>query len=204
MAAVKGEVMKTCTKTALLALAVSSCTQKSNEMDMQGALDRIRELVAQSSLIAVEAACAENPARAELITASVVLLRRATAGPEMNRMMGGDMNMDQPGVAAGRPAPSSAQTSGQVAIHAASAALFEVLESLSLPTAPSCDQMRPVALAASGALLRRPPERGADEVTRKLDQDMSQTATRLGGLTKGLDGKTPAAVRNLVEGLEKS
>lgn len=198
--------MKTYVKMAALVLMLGACTQQRDVVDMQGMLDKMRLMVAQSSLMAAQAACAEDPARAEMITASVVLLRRATAGPEMSQlhvMMGGDMNMDQAGGAEGGGPPPTKQTPEHVAVHAAAGALFDVLEMLSLPTAPRCEQMRPVALAASGALLRQAPERSPDEATRKLDQDMSQTSGRLAGLTRELGGKTAPELRRLIEDLDK-
>jgi len=123
----------------------------------------------------------------------------------MNKLhaMMGEMNMNSSGGAAGNPAAPSAQMSQHAAIHAAGGSLFALLDSLALPTAPSCTQMQPVAVAASGALLRRPPEHLPDEAARLLDRDMSQAAGRLAGMSKALDENSPPAVRGLVEQLDK-
>ena len=198
--------MNTLRRTSLAATTLlCACSGSHDDITIQSALDKMRLMIAESSLMATQAACADGPARAQLIIASAELLRRATAGPEMNKLhaMMGEMDMSMAGGGKGGPEPPSAQMSQHAAIHVAGGSLFDVLDSLALPTGPTCTQMQPVAVAASGALLRRPPEHITDEAVRLLDRDMSQTAGRLAGMSKSLDQNDLPAVRGLVEQLDK-
>jgi len=100
--------------------------------------------------------------------------------------------------------PSSPEQAMHMAVHTAGGAAFDLLDKVSAPPGLSCTELGPVAVAASGALLRQQHSEGGDEATKKLDKDMDDTAVKLGGEAKqSLGDQVPAVVRALVDDLAK-
>lgn len=190
-----------------LALLLPGCGG-SPQPDMQAAMQKIRVMVKQAVSVAAQAACAEGPARADLVRAAVVSLRRATAGPEMNaihRMMG-QMAADKPG-AAGQDkdqASLSPQQKMHLAIHRAGGDGFDLLDGLTRKPSLTCKQVRPVSLAVAAALLREYRDKHGDAAVRKLDREIRKTEDDLDkAVDRRLDKDTPEAVRALARALQK-
>ena len=117
-------------------LMLAGCSKPPKD-DMQVPLDKIRDMVVQSALITVQAACSEPSARAQLVDGALALLRRATAGPEMMRIhqMMGEMTMDRPGDIPGnsKDQPDSPQQAMHIAVHAAGGDGFNLLDAMTRP-----------------------------------------------------------------------
>lgn len=194
--------------TLCILMGLSGCS-KPPKNDMKASLDKIRAMVAQSALMTAQAACSSPPARGQLIAGALALLRRATAGPEMMRIhqMMGEMTMDKPGdipEKAKDPAPSPQQAM-HIAVHAAGGDGFDVLDAMTRPPGLTCEQVRPVSLAATAALLRQHHEQALTEgVAKTLDTEVDQAAGKLGGAVQAsITDKTPASVRILALALQK-
>jgi len=177
--------------------------------DMKGPLDKIRAMVAQSALMTAQAACSQPPARAQLIDGALALLRRATAGPEMMKIhqMMGEMSMDKPGDVPEKKkdAAPSPQQAMHIAVHSAGGDGFDVLDAMTRPPGLTCEQVRPVSLAATAALLRQHHEQAlAEGVAKTLDTEVDAAAGKLGGAVQAsITDKTPDAVRTLALALQK-
>lgn len=192
-------------------LLLAACGHSSHEADMKASLDKLRAMVTQSALMTAQAACTESPARADIISAAAVMLRRVTAGPEMarlHRMMGGEMKMDESGGMAmsGGKEPESPQQAMHIAVHTASGKVFDLLDALSQPPGFSCADLKPVSLAAGAALLRQQHEEGSnhDEAMKHLIQEMDDTAGKLAGEVRpSINEGTPIPVREAAQALQK-
>jgi hypothetical protein len=177
--------------------------------DMKVQLDRIRALEVQSTLISVEAACAEPADRARLVDGALALLRRATAGREMARIhkMMGNMNMDKPGDIPEKSGatPESPQQAMHTAVHAAGGDEFDLLDAMTRPPGLSCAQLQPVSLAAAAAALRQQHESGATrDMDKILDTEVDRAADKLGDAVQAsITDKTPDVVRKLALALQK-
>lgn len=196
------------TATVCVALLLFGCGKPAKD-DMKAPLDRIRAMVAQAALVTAQAACSQPPARGQLIGGALALLRRATAGPEMMRIhrMMGEMTMDKPGDLAEKksnetPSPQQAM---HIAVHAAGGDGFDVLDAMTRPPGLTCEQLRPLGLAATAALLRQHHEQAlAEGAAKTLDKEVDEAAGKLGGAVRGsLTAKTPASVRTLALALQK-
>lgn len=177
--------------------------------DMQASLGKIRAMVVQAALISVQAACAEPPARGQLIDGALALLRRATAGPEMMRIhqMMGEMPMDKPGAVPGtsKDQPDSPQQAMHIAVHAAGGDGFNLLDAMTSPPGLTCAQARPVSLAASAAQLRQHHEETMTQDAYKiLDKEVDMAAGKLDSTVQAsITDKTPDPVRILALALQK-
>lgn len=180
----------------MLMLTLAACSSAHHDHDkMKAPLDKIRGMVKQSAVLASQAACAEPDTRTELIHASVVLLRRAMGGPEMDKIhkMMGQMSMDQPGKMPEKQANMSAEQQMHIDIHAAGEDTFDFLDALSQKPALTCADVRPVSLAATAALLRESPSQEVDATVKQLDDEVD----------KLLKAKVPDAARTLAQDLKK-
>jgi len=177
--------------------------------DMQAPLDKIRDMVIQSALISVQAACSEPSARTKLVDGALALLRRATAGPEMMRIhqMMGEMTMDQPGDIPGKTKdqPDSPQQAMHAAVHAAGGDGFNLLDAMTRPPGLTCAQVGPVSLAASAAQLREYHEEAMTQDAYKiLDKEVDVAAGKLDSAVQAsITDKTPDSVRILALALQK-
>lgn len=189
-------------------LMLAACSSKAPEDDMKAPLDKIRAMVVQSALISVQAACSDPSTRDKLIDGALVLLRRATSGPEMMRIhqMMGQMNMDKPGAIPekSKDQPEPPQQAMHIAVHNAGGDGFNLLDAMTRPPGLSCIQMRPVSLAATAALLRQHhmqvKEQGAAEV---LDKEVDIAADKLSDAVQAsINDKTPDPVRILALALQ--
>lgn len=163
-------------------ILLSGCKHENNANAMQAPLNSIRVMVKQSALLAVQAACAPQDTRHDMIQASVTLLRRAMGGPEMERihkMMG-----QMPDTASGSM-PKMNGAGGQsdspemklhVAIHNAGEDVFDFLDALGGATAPTCAQVRPAELAAAAAIIREHHSAELDRVLHQLDEENTRLA----------------------------
>lgn len=176
---------------------------------MQAPLDKLRAMVTQSAMVAVQAACSAPAARPHLIGGAAAMLRRATSGPEMARlhkMMGGEMNMDETAGMAmnGDKPPASPQAAMHMSVHAASGKVFDLLDALSQPPGLSCEVLQPVGLVASAAALRQQHGQGEDEATRKLERDMAVASAELdNAVPQSMNDDTPETVRAAALALQK-
>jgi len=189
-------------------LMLAGCSKPPKD-DMQVPLDKIRDMVVQSALITVQAACSEPSARAQLVDGALALLRRATAGPEMMRIhqMMGEMTMDRPGDIPGnsKDQPDSPQQAMHIAVHAAGGDGFNLLDAMTRPPGLTCAQVGPVSLAASAALLREHHEEAMTQDAYKiLDKEVDVAAGKLGSAVQAsITDKTPDPVRILALALQK-
>jgi hypothetical protein len=180
----------------MMLLPLAACGKSHHDHDkMKAPLDKIRGMVKESAVLASQAACAEPGTRTDLIHASVVLLRRAMGGPEMDKIhkMMGQMTMDQPGKMPEKQANMSADQMIHIDIHAAGEDTFDFLDALSKKPALSCADVRPVSLAATASLLRESPSQEVSTAAKQLDD----------AADKLLKGKVPETVRALAQDLKK-
>lgn len=191
---------------AVAALVLVGCGHHEASMKVQ--LDKIRSMVAQGAVMSVQAACAEPAVRADMVHAAVVMLRRATAGPEMAKIhkMMGQMTMDTPG-----STPTTAKNMDlspdekmHLAVHAAGGDAFDLLDAVTQPPALTCAEVRPVSLAAAAALLRQHHEVSDDAATAKLDREVDASAKQLDDqVRQSITDKTPEVVRTLALALQQ-
>ncbi len=189
-------------------LLLSGCS-KTTQDGMKAPLDKIRAMVAQAALMTAQAACSQPPDRGQLIKGALALLRRATAGPEMMRIhqMMGEMNMDKPGdiPKKKKDATPSPQQAMHIAVHAAGGDGFDVLDTMTRPPGLTCQDVRPISLAAAAALLRQHHEQALGQGSAKtLDKEVDEAADNLGGAVQAsITAKTPDTVRILALALQK-
>jgi hypothetical protein len=190
------------------ALLMAGCSHQRPDK-MKASLDKIRAMVAQSALMSAQAACSNAPARAQLIDGALALLRRATAGPEMMKIhqMMGEMSMDKPGdlPAPAKDKPPSPDQAMHIAVHSAGGDGFDLLDSMTRPPGLTCEQVRPVGLAATAALLRQHHEQAlAQGVAATLDKEVDGAADKLSAAAAAsVTDKTPDPVRTLALALQK-
>ena len=195
--------------TALCAVLLLAACSRPQEDAMKAPLDKMRAMVTQSALMAAQAACSDPATRSELIDGAVTMLRRATSGPEMaslHKMMGGEMNMDEAGrmPMKGGKQPDSPQSAMHMAVHTASGNVFDLLDTLSQPPGLSCEDLRPVSLAAGAAMLRQQQGQGEDEATRKLERDMGVASANLdAAVPASMNEDTAEAIRTVALALQK-
>lgn len=187
-------------------LLLTACGHPPDRMAVP--MGKIRVMVKQAVAVAVQAACTAPPLRPDLVHAAAVLLRRATAGPEMasiHRMMGqmqADSAVNTPATAPGKGL--SPQQKMHLAIHAAGGDAFDLLDAMTQRPGVTCADVRPVSLAVAAALLRENHDRKADAAVQKLDREVADAASRLDGEVQGqLGPETPDAVRALALALQK-
>ena len=192
-------------------LMLAGCSKPPKD-DMQVPLDKIRDMVVQSALITVQAACSEPSARAQLVDGALALLRRATAGPEMMRIhqMMGEMSMDKPGdiPKTSKGQPDLPQQAMHIAVHAAGGDGFNLLDAMTRPPGLTCAQVRPLSLAAAAAQLRQHHQHHEEAMTHDaykiLDKEVDVAAGKLGSAVQAsITDKTPDPVRILALALQK-
>jgi CheY-like chemotaxis protein len=182
---------------------------KPHKNDMKAQLDKIRAMVVQSALISVQAACTEPSPNSKLVDGALALLRRATAGPEMMRIhqMMGQMQMDKPGdlLKKSDNQNESPEQAMHIAVHAAGGDGFDLLDAMTRSPGLTCDQILPVSLAATAALLRQHHEKAMSTSADKiLDKEIDTAAEKLGNSVQAsITDKTPEPVRILALALQK-
>jgi hypothetical protein len=185
-----------------------SCN-KAPQDDMQVQLNRIRAMVIESTLISVEAACADPVTRAHLVDGSLALLRRATAGKEMQRIhqMMGQMTMDKPDDVHENivQRPESPEQAMHIAVHNAGGDGYDLLEAMTRPPGLSCAQVEPVILAAAAADLRQHHTADtAQGMTKILNAEVDKEAEKLDNeVMASITDNTPVAVRDMALALQK-
>ncbi|MFQ5344462.1 MAG: hypothetical protein ACE5DZ_00720 [Mariprofundus sp.] len=164
----------------LLFTSMTFLTACSHQQEvMQSELDSIRNMVKQSAMLAVQAACSAPESRADMIQASVTMLRRAMGGSEMAKihdMMGqmpdspaGAMSM-KPGMAENSGHGNAEHMQMHVAVHDAGERVFELLDALGGSNPPLCKDVQPAQLAAAAALIRESKGPDMDRVQQHLDE----------------------------------
>lgn len=194
-------------------LALAGCNKAPKDDmpkdDMKTQLDMIRNMEVQSTLISVEAACSDPDTRALLVDGSLALLRRATTGPEMQRIhqMMGNMKMDKPGDVPEKSMqmPESPQQAMHTAVHLAGSDGFDLLDAITRPPGLSCEQLQPVRLAVAAAALRQYHEAiTTPGLVKILDNEMDKEAGKLDAAVQAsITDKTPDVVRILALALQK-
>jgi hypothetical protein len=172
---------------------LSGCKHENNTNAMQVSLNTIRVMVKQSALLAVQAACAPQDTRHDMIQASVTLLRRAMGGPEMEKVH--QMMGQMPDMASGSMSkmngksdqPGSPEMKLHVAIHNTGEDVFDFLDALGGANAPTCADVQPAALAAAAAVIREQHGTELDQAVQQLDKESGRLA----------QGKTPDVVHQL-------
>jgi len=182
--------------TLMSALLLAGCNDQQDAM--QASLDKIRLMVKQSALLAVQAACMDDSGnRADMAHAAAVMARNAMGGPEMakiHNMMGkmqgmstGDMKM-KGDVAGGRANQTAEKLSGagnmsgnsrsadmtlHADLHDAGEQIFSFLDSMNGTHALICAQTAAASMAATAAMLREANAQEALASAKKLDQSVT-------------------------------
>jgi hypothetical protein len=175
-------------------MLLGGCKHENNANAMQAPLNTIRVMVKQSALLAVQAACAPQDTRQDMIQSSVTLLRRAMGGPEMesiHKMMGqmpDTASGSMPKMSGTSDQSSSPEMKMHVAIHNAGEDVFDFLDALGGANAPTCADVRPAELAAAAAIIREHHGAELDRVLHQLDEENARLSHE----------KTPDVVHQLV------
>lgn len=156
---------------------LGGCKHEGNHA-MQVSLSAIQGMVKQSALMAVQAACAPQDTRHDMIQASVTLLRRAMGGPEMekvHKMMGLMPDTGSSSSGSGDKKYSK-EMKLHVAIHNAGEDVFDFLDALNGSDAPTCQQVQSVELAAAAAVMREHHSPELDRVEKQLNDKGARLA----------------------------